>query len=92
MPGSGFSEILNQNSAAVPYLHLENGSVLWLRGTSKLNIEAINSRRPDKCCEKVPVCFAVLRMWIRIRMFLGLQDPDPLVRGADPDLKELYSN
>jgi hypothetical protein len=23
---------------------------------------------------------------IRIRMFLGLQDPDPLVRGMDPDL------
>jgi hypothetical protein len=22
---------------------------------------------------------------IRIRMFLGLPDPDPLVRGADPD-------
>ncbi len=30
----------------------------------------------------------VLRIWIRIRrihMFLGLLDPDPLVRGMDPD-------
>jgi hypothetical protein len=31
---------------------------------------------------------AVLRIWIRIRrirMFLSLLDPDPLVRGMDPD-------
>ena len=37
---------------------------------------------------------AVLRIWIRIRIriqiprihvFLGLLDPDPLVRGIDPD-------
>ncbi len=30
---------------------------------------------------------AVLGIWIRnqIRMFLGLPDPDPLVRGTDPD-------
>ncbi len=29
--------------------------------------------------------YAVLGIWIRrIRMFLGLQDPDP-VRGTDPD-------
>jgi hypothetical protein len=33
---------------------------------------------------------AVLRIWIRIRIrrirkFLGLLDPDPLVRGMDPD-------
>jgi hypothetical protein len=33
---------------------------------------------------------AVFRIWIRIRihrihMFLGLLDPDPLVRGMDPD-------
>jgi hypothetical protein len=28
---------------------------------------------------------SVLGIWIRrIRMFLGLPDPDPLVRGADP--------
>ncbi len=26
---------------------------------------------------------AVFRIWIH--MFLGLQDPDPLVRGMDPD-------
>jgi hypothetical protein len=24
-------------------------------------------------------------LWIRIRMFLGLPDPDPLVRGTNPD-------
>jgi hypothetical protein len=24
-------------------------------------------------------------LWIRIRLFLGLLDPDPLVRGTDPD-------
>jgi hypothetical protein len=24
-------------------------------------------------------------LWIRIRRILGLPDPDPLVRGADPD-------
>jgi hypothetical protein len=29
------------------------------------------------------LCSAVLR--IRIHMFLGLPDPDPLVRGMDPD-------
>jgi hypothetical protein len=28
---------------------------------------------------------AVLRIWIRIHMFLGHPDPDPLVRGMDPD-------
>jgi hypothetical protein len=27
----------------------------------------------------------VLRIWIRIRKFLGLPDPDPLVRSIDPD-------
>ncbi len=27
----------------------------------------------------------VLRIWIRIPGFLGLPDPDPLVRGMDPD-------
>ncbi len=26
----------------------------------------------------------VFRIWIRIHMFLGLPDPDPLVRGMDP--------
>ncbi len=34
-------------------------------------------------------CFvseSVFRLWIRIHMFFGLQDPDPfLVRGMDPD-------
>jgi hypothetical protein len=30
-----------------------------------------------------PVYVAVLR--IQIHMFLGLPDPDPLVRGMDPD-------
>jgi hypothetical protein len=40
----------------------------------------------------VALCFsesfaAVLRIWIhRIHVFLGLLDPDPLVRGMDPDL------
>ncbi len=28
---------------------------------------------------------AVLRIWIRIHVFLGFPDPDPLVRGMDPD-------
>jgi hypothetical protein len=27
----------------------------------------------------------VLRIRIRIHVFLGLQDPDPLIRGMDPD-------
>jgi hypothetical protein len=31
----------------------------------------------------IPFCASVLR--IRIHMFLGLPDPDPLVRGMDPD-------
>jgi hypothetical protein len=26
-----------------------------------------------------------IRIWIRIHMFLGHKDPDPLVRGMDPD-------
>jgi hypothetical protein len=29
---------------------------------------------------------------IRIRMFLGLPDPDPLVRGADPDPILLFNH
>jgi|LakMenEpi03Aug12_release.lakeMendotaPanAssembly.Ray.scaffolds.fasta_scaffold2423593_1 hypothetical protein len=29
--------------------------------------------------------FAVFRIRIRIHMFLGLPDPDQLVRGMDPD-------
>ncbi len=33
-----------------------------------------------------------IRNWIRrICMFLGLPDPDPLVRGRDPDLKQNFS-
>jgi hypothetical protein len=38
--------------------------------------------------EKIVVCSVPdpNRIWIRqIRMFLGLLDPDPLVRGMDPD-------
>ncbi len=33
----------------------------------------------------LPVLGIRIRNWIRIRMFLGHSDPDPLVRGADPD-------
>jgi NCK-associated protein 1 len=33
----------------------------------------------------IDACQAVLRIRIRIHMFLGLLDPDPLVRGMDPD-------
>ncbi len=29
---------------------------------------------------------AVLGIWIRLRLLLGLPDPDPLVRGTNPDL------
>jgi hypothetical protein len=36
----------------------------------------------------------LLRIWIRkIRMFLGLLNPDPLIRGTDPDpsfIKQKY--
>jgi hypothetical protein len=39
------------------------------------------SANPSDC----PVSEAVLRIRIRIRMFLGLLDPDPSVRGMDPD-------
>ncbi len=35
------------------------------------------------CLWKNKMCAAVFR--IRIHMFLGLPDPDPLVRGMDPD-------
>ncbi len=35
---------------------------------------------------RILLCGAVLRIRIhRIHMFLGLLDPDPLVRGMDPD-------
>ncbi len=38
-----------------------------------------------KMCDHIYL-YAVLRIRIhRIHMFLGLQDPDPLVRGMDPD-------
>ncbi len=30
------------------------------------------------------ICIKTM-LWIRIHMFLGLPDPDPLVRGMDPD-------
>jgi len=35
---------------------------------------------------------AVLLIWIRIgiHMFLGLPDPDPLVRGTDSDQETFY--
>ncbi len=41
-------------------------------------------------CRNAPYLAAVLRIRNRIRinrihMFLGLRDPDPLVRGMDPD-------
>ncbi len=35
--------------------------------------------------KQMPQIFAVFRIRIRIHMFLGLPDPDPLVRGMDPD-------
>jgi hypothetical protein len=37
-------------------------------------------------CEENTIKKAVLRIRIRINMFLGLPDLDPLVRGMDPDL------
>jgi hypothetical protein len=36
---------------------------------------------PSKSCAVLGIRIRILR----IRMFLGLPDPDPLVRGADPD-------
>jgi hypothetical protein len=38
-----------------------------------------------KASRDSPCLLPVLGIRIRILMFLGLQDPDPLVRGADPD-------
>jgi hypothetical protein len=43
---------------------------------------------PRACTLNLPEFQAVLRIRIRIpriHMFLGLSDPDPLVRGMDPD-------
>ena len=47
---------------------------------------------PIKICDILRFVIAVLQIWIRIQirihrihMFLGLPDPDPLVRGMDPD-------
>jgi hypothetical protein len=31
------------------------------------------------------MCWCVFEAMLRIRMFLGLQDPDPLLRCTDPD-------
>jgi hypothetical protein len=36
-----------------------------------------------KVIQNILFVLPVLPIWIR--MFLGLQDPDPLVRGTDPD-------
>jgi hypothetical protein len=46
------------------------------------NVDVVN-----KYFNTNPLLFAVLRIpiWIHIRTFEGLLDPDPLVRGADPD-------
>ncbi len=43
-------------------------------------------RDPDKHPGSATLFLPVLRIRIyRIHMFLGLPDPDPLVRGMDPD-------
>jgi hypothetical protein len=34
---------------------------------------------------RIPYSQSQPALWIRIRMFLGLPDPDPLVRGTEPD-------
>jgi hypothetical protein len=39
----------------------------------------------EDACMDLCLCIAVLRIRIRICMFLGLLDPDPLVRGMDPE-------
>ncbi len=48
----------------------------------------INMLAPGFCAITLRRLFAALGIRIRIRrirMFLGLPDPDPLVRGTDPD-------
>jgi hypothetical protein len=40
----------------------------------------------DQCALKGTLLKAVLRIRLRIRMFLGMLDPDPLVRRTDPAL------
>ncbi len=45
---------------------------------------------PDKVsCYTHGYVSAVLGIRIGIRMFLGLRDPDPLIRGTDPDPAEI---
>jgi hypothetical protein len=38
----------------------------------------------DQCASKGTLLKAVLRIRLRIRMFLGMLDPDPFVRQTDP--------
>jgi hypothetical protein len=40
---------------------------------------------PGRVTDLQVISLTVLRIRIRIRMFLGILDPDPLVRGMDPD-------
>jgi hypothetical protein len=43
---------------------------------------SIGTSQLSRCCH-VQYCSHFLGIWIR--MFLSLPDPDPLVRGTDPD-------
>ncbi len=39
------------------------------------------------CSVGFPTCYTLLAvLWIRIRMFMGLLDPDPVVRDPDPSI------
>ncbi len=40
---------------------------------------------PDRMTEMVKICMVHFIAVFRIRKFLGLPDPDPLVRVTDPD-------
>jgi hypothetical protein len=55
----------------------------WISGSAAAR--PLVSHSPIRPYEKGKKPVLGIRIWNRIRMFLGLPDWDPFVRGADPD-------
>jgi hypothetical protein len=75
----GFELTVSIQSVAEPYIKTKDSSLASLKNLTA-NVQKVPVRY------RFSFLYPVLRIWIpMIRMCLGLPDPDPLVRGTEPD-------
>jgi KRAB domain-containing zinc finger protein len=77
---------LRVHSVQKPYFCSQCTESFARASSLERHIRVHAGEKPYSCSLYSKSYKAVLRIRIRIHMFLGLPDPDPLVRGMDPDL------